>query len=65
MELSPIVVNDFGGAPIAEHNMPCAVCGCCHAVLYLNTGVFLPCWKCQKHGWRTVQVPKWLRFLLT
>ena len=27
MNLAEIVVDDFSGSPVAEHNMPCAVCG--------------------------------------
>jgi hypothetical protein len=48
MELARIEVNDFGGSPVAEHNMPCAVCGRRKAVIVLNTGIFEPCWTCQK-----------------
>ena len=54
-------VNDFGGAPVAEHDVVCAVCRIESAVLVLNTGVFQPCWNCQKKGWRTMIVPRWLR----
>jgi hypothetical protein len=50
-----ISVNDFGGAPVAEHNMPCAVCRSRHAVLVLDKGVFEPCWECQSRGWQLKQ----------
>lgn len=40
MELAKIEVNDYGGAPVATHNMPCAVCRTKHAVIELNTGRF-------------------------
>lgn len=55
MKLAKIVVNDFGGAPFADHNMPCFICGIEPAVYNLNTGIFEPCWKCQGKGWRIVR----------
>ena len=64
MELAQIKVDDFGGAPVAEHNMPCSVCRVEKAVLDLGTGRFEPCWKCQSQGWRTERFPKWVRWLL-
>lgn len=39
--------------PTAEHDYACPVCQRFHAVLDLNTGVFQPCWNCQRDGWRT------------
>lgn len=48
MKLTEIIVNDFGGSPVAEHNMPCAVCWVNRAILTLNVGAFRPCWDCQK-----------------
>lgn len=59
-ELAHIVVNDFGGAPVAEHNMPCPVCGVNHAVLYLNAGIFYPCRQCAREGWTLLRLPRWL-----
>ncbi len=53
MELAKIEVDTFGGSPVAEHNMPCAVCRERHAILDLNCGVMLPCWTCQREGFRT------------
>ena len=52
MEIHRPVVNDFGGAPFAEHDQACAVCGVEKAVLELHTGHFLPCWVCQQDGWK-------------
>lgn len=53
MELAKIEINDFGGAPICEHNMPCATCLKAPAVYQLSEGYFEPCWDCQKVGWVT------------
>jgi len=61
--LCPKIVTD--GGPWAKHNMPCAVMETQHAVLELETGIFLPSWKAQKDGWMLVKVPKWLRWFLT
>jgi hypothetical protein len=61
MKLAEIIVNDFGGSPFCEHNYPCPVCRCCKAVLDMNAGRFGPCWQCQREGWRTLRLPKWLR----
>lgn len=55
MQLAKIEVNDFGGAPFCEHNMPCPVCGQWPAVLVMDTGVFEPCWECQSYGWQTLR----------
>jgi len=69
MELAEIKVNDWGGAPAADHNMPCAVCRENHAVLNLNTGRFHPCWCCQDMRrvdlvqWKR-WVPKWLKSIV-
>ena len=68
MEIFKPTINDFGGAPFAEHNMPCAICRDEKAVLDLSCGIFRPCWTCQKDGfdiglfdgWR-----KWLKNLFT
>lgn len=51
IEMHQPVVNDFGGAPFAEHDQACAVCGVRKACLELHTGHFLPCWRCQDDGW--------------
>ena len=60
MKLLPIKVDDYGGAPVATHNMPCNVCRDKHAVINLSTGVFEPCWSCQSSGWVCVKFPMWL-----
>lgn len=64
MELAEIKVNDLGGAPVAIHNCPCAVCGKEKAVLILNTGVFEPCWECQKQGWKIVKLSRFWKWIL-
>lgn len=52
--------------PIAEHDMSCPTCQKHKAVYVLNLGVFMPCWDCQKDGWRFVNfnafnwVQKWI-----
>lgn len=56
-------VNDFGGAPIAEHDHACCVCWVKPSVLVLNEGRFDPCWSCQRAGWRLVKRRKILRGL--
>ena len=64
MEIAKIEVNDFGGAPACEHNMPCAVCGMKHAIYELSFGYFQPCWDCQEKGWklkRKLTLKEWLR----
>jgi len=62
--MAEIVINDFGGAPYAKHNMPCAVCGKKKAVFEINYGRFQPCWECQDAGWRTVRFNGWFGRLL-
>jgi len=52
------------GGPWAKHNMPCPVCGQEPAVLQLWNGIFQPCWKCQKKGIITLQLPRWLMKLI-
>lgn len=67
MKLAEIIINDFGGAPFVEHNMPCAVCKVNKAVYDLDSGYFHPCWKCQKCGIKLVftnDLPWWKRWLL-
>lgn len=53
MELAKIEVVVHG--PIAEHNMPCAVCREEHAVLDLSCGAMRPCWECENEGWRLIK----------
>ena len=66
MELAKIEINDFGGAPVATHNMPCATCLKNHAVYVLSEGHFEPCWDCQRAGYflmtpTSSRFQKWLR----
>jgi len=67
-KLAQIKFNNFGGSPMAEHNMPCANCVCHPAVIQMTSDkllpTFQPCWKCQKEGWVTVRATGWRRFLL-
>ena len=56
-QLARIDIRDEG--LWADHNMPCSVCGIRHAVLFLNSGVFEPCWECQDRGWRLRRKGKW------
>lgn len=51
MPIHKPVVNDFGGAPIADHDVACPVCWINKAKLVLNTGVFQPCEECRIGGW--------------
>jgi hypothetical protein len=60
MPLAEIKINDFGGAPVCQHNMPCTVCGINHAVRNMNTGRFDVCWSCQRRGWAVVHMPRWM-----
>jgi hypothetical protein len=55
--LKPII--EFHG-PMADHNMPCALCNTGSAVLELNTGIFQPCWSCQERGYRVKKRPWWI-----
>jgi hypothetical protein len=41
MKIAKIVINDFGGSPVCEHNMPCTVCGIKHAVYDMSNGFAL------------------------
>lgn len=47
-----------------EHNMRCAICRDKHAVFTSPEMIFLPCWDCQKKGWKTVQLTGWLGKIL-
>lgn len=62
-ELFKPTVDTLGGAPVAFHDMPCAVCLKNHAVLYMNDWIFLPCRQCHAKGWKLVYRPrKWWHF---
>lgn len=58
--MAEIVINDFFGAPFCEHNYPCCVCRTEKAVYLMGEGRFLPCWSCQRAGWRTARLPRWV-----
>lgn len=50
--------------PMAEHDMPCAICRENKAVFRCNDGFFEPCWDCQKLGYVTeklTRVEQWCR----
>ena len=64
MEMQQPTVDDFGGAPAATHDMACAVCWKRKAVLDLHTSRFLPCWECQRDGWRLANVARMPRLVL-
>jgi hypothetical protein len=56
MELFKPTINDYGGSPIAEHDMPCPICTNGYAVYNLSenlpkSGVFDPCSECEQKGW--------------
>ncbi len=67
-ELAQIKFHNFGGAPAAEHNMPCPQCVRKPAVIQLTAdrreSTFQPCWECQRAGWVTVKVTGWRMRLL-
>ena len=60
MKIADIKVLTDGG-PWAQHNMPCAKCGKNKAIMQLWDGTFQPCRSCQREGWKTVKIPKFLR----
>ncbi len=50
MELAKIIIEDWGTGLVCEHNMPCSICVENKAVYQMNSGIFYPCWRCQKLG---------------
>jgi|SRR5882724_5539791 len=56
------VVDDMS-APVSDHDQCCHVCWTQKAVLDMNTGVFHPCWTCQKKGWRLAKRSSWATWL--
>lgn len=58
VELAGIVVYLHDSYMLANHNYPCPVCKLKHAVLVTNTGIFEPCWDCQKKGYKIVKATK-------
>ena len=62
MELAKIEVNDFGGSPFAEHNMPCPIFWTEEKAVYnLSTGIFHPSRAAKSFGWRLVKCDNWFR----
>lgn len=55
MELAELQIEPFGPG-CHTHNMRCAICRARHAVFASPEMIFLPCWECQKKGWRLFQV---------
>ncbi len=61
MKLAEIEINDFGGAPVWEHNYPCpiywrtkkSVLACDERLL--SPWIFHPSWDAQREGWRLVK----------
>jgi len=47
MDIFKPTINDFGGSPFCEHNMPC-FCLKNKAVYNLSEGTFGLCWECRK-----------------
>ena len=47
-----------------EHDHACPVCATRNSVYFMNTGVFEPCWECQKLGYITIKAPKLLKRFL-
>lgn len=63
MDVAKIKVVTDGG-PWVEHNMPCPICREKHAIMQLWDGNFLPCWSCQKDGYKTLKLSKFWRYVL-
>ena len=59
MKLLKVEFNDFGGAPVMEHNMPCAIHQDEPAVYVAHRGILEPSWKARKEGWHLVRVDTW------
>lgn len=58
LPLADITVYLHDSLLIANHNYPCPVCKVNSAVYVIPTGIFEPCWKCQKHGYKIVREKK-------
>ena len=54
MELAPLEIEPIGPG-LHTHNQRCAVCRDNHAVFSSPEMIFLPCWACQKKGWRLIK----------
>lgn len=53
----PVVITD--GGPWAIHDHACSVCSKNKSVLDLNTGIYQPCWTCQRAGWAVIRKSRW------
>lgn len=58
LPLADITVYLHDSLMIANHNYPCPVCKVSSAVYVIPTGIFEPCWDCQKKGYKVVKVTK-------
>lgn len=62
-----MIVNDprieYHG-PTALHCQPCAIHHDEHAVLDMDSGVFIPGWKAQSEGWVLLKLHDWQIFTL-
>jgi hypothetical protein len=58
LPLADITVYLHDSLLIANHNYPCPVCKVNSAVYVIPTGIFEPCWDCQKKGYKIVKVTK-------
>ena len=58
IELADITVYIHDSMMFAIHNYPCPVCKVSSAVYIIPTGIFEPCWDCQKKGYKIVKVTK-------
>lgn len=56
--LADITVQLHDSLLVANHNYPCPVCKLNHAVYVLPTGIFEPCWDCQKKGYKIIKKNK-------
>ena len=55
---------------LCSHNQACHVCLNAHAVYVMPTGIFEPCWECQKKGYKLIKedpqssiarITKWIK----
>lgn len=56
--LPDITVYVHDSCMIVNHNFPCPVCKINHAVYVTNTGIFQPCWDCEKKGYKIIKITK-------
>jgi hypothetical protein len=55
VSIFPVKVFIHGSGMLANHNYPCAVCRDDKAVLDMETGLFQPCHKCTKEGFKLIK----------